>query len=74
MEAQSVIKFKEYINKSVKLTYTSDINQTNIIHGVINAVTKDYVSLIDFSKREHIIKRSRVKELIGVKHKKKVKK
>ena len=51
------LKARDYINKSIKLTYGSRINQVNEIHGVINAVTKDNVCLIDFDKREHIIKK-----------------
>jgi hypothetical protein len=58
MEAiNTKLKVRYYIGKSIKLTYNSKISQTNEIHGVINAVTKDNVCLIDFDKREHIIKK-----------------
>lgn len=70
MEAISAkLKVRDYINKSIKLTYNSKINQTNEIHGVINAVTKDNVCIIDFDKREHIIKKSNIIAIIEVKRK-----
>ena len=58
---------RDYIDKSIKLAYRSKINQVNEIHGVINAVTKDNVCLIDFDKREHIIKKSNINDLMEVK-------
>lgn len=58
---------RNYIGKSIKLVYRSKINQVNEIHGVINAVTKDNVCLIDFDKHEHIIKKSNIADLIEVK-------
>ena len=63
------LKVRYYIGKSIKLTYNSKINQTNEIHGVINAVTKDNVCLIDFDKREHIIKKTNIIAIIEVKRK-----
>lgn len=63
------LKVRYYIGKSIKLTYNSKISQTNEIHGVINAVTKDNVCLIDFDKREHIIKKSNIIAVIEVKRK-----
>lgn len=63
------LKVRYYIGKSIKLIYNSKISQTNEIHGVINAVTKDNVCLIDFDKREHIIKKSNIIALIEVKRK-----
>ena len=60
-------KPRDYIGKSIKLAYRSKINQVNEIHGVINAVTKDNVCLIDFDKREHIIKKSNINYLVEVK-------
>lgn len=63
------LKVRYYIGKSIKLTYNSKISQTNEIHGVINAVTKDNVCLIDFDKREHIIKKSNIIAIIEVKRK-----
>lgn len=56
----SKVKVRDYVGKSIKLSYSSRINQTNEIHGVINAVTKDNVCLIDFDKREHIIKKQNI--------------
>lgn len=70
MEAISAkLNVRDYINKSIKLTYGSKINQVNEIHGVINAVTKDNVCLIDFDKREHIIKKTNIIAIIEVKRK-----
>ena len=70
MEAISTkLKIRDYVGKSIKLTYNSKINQANEIHGVINAVTKDNVCLIDFGKREHIIKKSNIIAVIEVKRK-----
>ena len=70
MEATSTkLKVRYYVGKSIKLSYNSKINQTNEIHGVINAVTKDNVCLIDFDKREHIIKKSNIIAVIEVKRK-----
>ena len=70
MEAISTkLKIRDYVGKSIKLTYNSKINQVNEIHGVINAVTKDNVCLIDFDKREHIIKKSNIIAVIEVKRK-----
>ena len=70
MEATSInLKARDFISKSIKLTYLSRINQVNEIHGVINAVTKDNVCLIDFDKREHIIKKSNIIAVIEVKRK-----
>ena len=63
------LKVRDYVGKSIKLTYNSKINQDNEIHGVINAVTKDNVCLIDFDKREHIIKKSNIIAVIEVKRK-----
>ena len=63
------LKVRYYIGKSIKLTYNSKINQTNEIHGVINAVTKDNVCLIDFDKLEHIIKKTNIIAIIEVKRK-----
>lgn len=63
------LKVRYYIGKSIKLIYNSKISQTNEIHGVINAVTKDNVCLIDFDKREHIIKKSNIIAVIEVKRK-----
>jgi ribosome maturation factor RimP len=63
------LKVRYYIGKSIKLTYNSKISQTNEIHGVINAVTKDNVCLIDFDKREHIIKKTNIIAIIEVKRK-----
>lgn len=63
------IKVRDFISKSIKLTYISRINQVNEIHGVINAVTKDNVCLIDFDKREHIIKKTNIVGIIEVKRK-----
>ena len=63
------LKVRYYIGKSIKLTYNSKINQTNEIHGVINAVTKDNVWLIDFDKLEHIIKKTNIIAIIEVKRK-----
>ena len=63
------MKVRYYIGKSIKLTYNSKISQTNEIHGVINAVTKDNVCLIDFDKREHIIKKTNIIAIIEVKRK-----
>ena len=63
------LKVRYYIGKSIKLTYNSKISQTNEIHGVINAVTKDNVCIIDFDKREHIIKKSNIIAIIEVKRK-----
>lgn len=62
-------KIRDYVGKSIKLSYRSKINQTNEIHGVINAVTKDNVCLIDFDKREHIIKKQNIVSIIEVKRK-----
>jgi ribosome maturation factor RimP len=70
MEAiNTKLKVRYYIGKSIKLTYNSKISQTNEIHGVINAVTKDNVCLIDFDKREHIIKKTNIIAIIEVKRK-----
>ena len=66
------LKVRDCAGKSIKLTYKSKINQTNEIHGVINAVTKDNVCLIDFDKREHIIKKSNIIAVIEVKRKTKL--
>lgn len=70
MEAiNTKLKVRYYIGKSIKLIYNSKISQTNEIHGVINAVTKDNVCLIDFDKREHIIKKTNIIAIIEVKRK-----
>lgn len=73
MEAKSAkLKIRDYINKPIKLTYGSRINQVNEIHGVINAVTKDNACLIDFDKQEHIIKKTNIISVIEVKRKTKL--
>ncbi len=70
MEATSTkLKIRNYVGKPIKLTYNSTISRVNDIHGVINAVTKDNVCLIDFYKREHIIKKSNIIAVIEVKRK-----
>ena len=67
------VNHKQYLNKPVKLSYLSRIKQLNEIHGVVNAVTKDHLSLIDFDKMEHIIKRANITSIIEVKRNRKLK-
>jgi ribosome maturation factor RimP len=53
-------RLKDYIGKRVRIDYVSKANDANTLHGIINAVSRDYVIMIDFYKSEHIIRRSKI--------------
>ena len=53
-------RIKDFIGKRVKVEHLSKANDSNTLHGIINAVSRDYVIMIDFYKSEHVIKRNKI--------------
>ena len=55
------MRIKEAENKGIKITYLNKFNYQCILHGKLTFVSKDSVIVMDCFKKEHPIKRDRIK-------------
>jgi hypothetical protein len=56
------MRLKQLTGKRVRISHDTKAKQTNTLHGLVITVSRDYLILMDFDKREHPIKRSSINE------------